>query len=94
MTRGCRSWGSLLGLLALVSAAAAAWDLTSLHCSFGTFCECDFRPDFQGEEPGAEGRRTGEPSDSGLAPGPDLEDGTEGRDPQTSRRPELEWARR
>nr|XP_008509980.1 PREDICTED: prosalusin [Equus przewalskii] len=50
VTRGCRSWGSLLGLLALVSAAAAAWDLTSLHCSFGTFCECDFRPDFQGLE--------------------------------------------
>ncbi|XP_045879283.1 prosalusin isoform X1 [Meles meles] len=49
-TRGCRPWGSLLGLLGLVSAAAAAWDLTSLHCHFGSFCECDFQPDFQGLE--------------------------------------------
>ncbi|XP_070286715.1 prosalusin isoform X3 [Myotis yumanensis] len=49
-TRGRRPWGSrLLGLLGLVSVsvAAAAWDLTSLRCSFGTFCECDFQPDFQ-----------------------------------------------
>ncbi|XP_034871641.1 prosalusin isoform X1 [Mirounga leonina] len=49
-TRGCRPWGSLLGLLGLVSAAAAAWDLTSLRCHLGTFCECDFQPDFQGLE--------------------------------------------
>ncbi|XP_030714457.1 prosalusin isoform X2 [Globicephala melas] len=48
--RGCRPGGSLLGLLGLVSAAAAAWDLTSLRCNFGAFCECDFRPDFQGLE--------------------------------------------
>ncbi|CAD7667974.1 unnamed protein product [Nyctereutes procyonoides] len=47
---GCRPWGSLLGLLGLVAAAAAAWDLTSLHCHFGAFCECDFQPDFQGLE--------------------------------------------
>ncbi|XP_011362554.1 prosalusin isoform X3 [Pteropus medius] len=47
-TRGCQPWGSLLlALLGLVSAAAIAWDLTSLRCNFGTFCECDFRPDFQ-----------------------------------------------
>lgn len=50
-TCGCSLWSSLLGLLGLVSAAAASWDLTSLRCNFGTFCECDFRPDFQGEEP-------------------------------------------
>ncbi|XP_011362552.1 prosalusin isoform X1 [Pteropus vampyrus] len=50
-TRGCQPWGSLLlALLGLVSAAAIAWDLTSLRCNFGTFCECDFRPDFQGLE--------------------------------------------
>ncbi|XP_012576830.1 PREDICTED: prosalusin isoform X3 [Condylura cristata] len=50
--RGCRPWGPLLGLLGLVSAAAtaASWDMTSLRCSFGTFCECDFRPDLQGLE--------------------------------------------
>ncbi|XP_074251473.1 prosalusin isoform X3 [Saimiri boliviensis] len=50
VTRGCRPWGSLLGLLGLVSAAAAAWDLASLRCSLATFCECDFRPDLQGLE--------------------------------------------
>ncbi|XP_073909242.1 prosalusin isoform X4 [Castor canadensis] len=49
-TRGCRPWGSLLGLLGLVSAAAAAWDLASLRCNFGSFCECDFRPDLPGLE--------------------------------------------
>ncbi|XP_069913256.1 prosalusin isoform X4 [Oryctolagus cuniculus] len=50
VTRGRRPWGSLLGLLGLVSAAAASWDLTSLRCNFGDFCECDFRPDFPGLE--------------------------------------------
>ncbi|KAL0606417.1 Torsin-2A [Plecturocebus cupreus] len=48
--RGCQPWGSLLGLLGLVSAAAAAWDLASLRCSLGAFCECDFRPDLPGLE--------------------------------------------
>ncbi|XP_028612782.1 prosalusin isoform X3 [Grammomys surdaster] len=42
---GCRPWGSILGLLGLALAAAAAWDVTSLRCSFGSFCECDFWPD-------------------------------------------------
>lgn len=46
----------------MVSAAAAAWDLTSLHCHFGTFCECDFQPDFQGEEP----QERGGPADRGA----------------------------
>lgn len=45
-TRGRRPWGSLLGLLGLVAAVAASWDLTSVRCNFYDFCECDFRPDF------------------------------------------------
>ncbi|XP_012627454.1 prosalusin isoform X2 [Microcebus murinus] len=49
-TRGCRPWGALVGLLGLVSAAAAAWDLASLRCNFGAFCECDFQPDLPGLE--------------------------------------------
>lgn len=50
--RGCRPRGSLLGLLGLLSASvvAAAWDVNSLSCHFSAFCECDFRPDFQGLE--------------------------------------------
>lgn len=62
--RGSRPGGSLLGLLGLVSAAAAAWDLTSLRCNFGAFCECDFRPDFQGEQPRAPGPER--PADRGT----------------------------
>lgn len=58
-TRGCRPWGSLPGLLALVSAAAATWDLTSLRCNFGSFCECDFRPDLPGKGPGSWGWAAG-----------------------------------
>ncbi|XP_070934470.1 prosalusin isoform X1 [Macaca nemestrina] len=50
VTRSCRPWGSLLGLFGLVSAAAAAWDLASLRCNLGAFCECDFRPDLPGLE--------------------------------------------
>ncbi|KAM9720952.1 prosalusin isoform 2-T2 [Dama dama] len=49
-TSSCRPWGSLVGLIWLVSAAAASWDLNSLRCNFGSFCECDFRPDLQGLE--------------------------------------------
>lgn len=56
---GCRPWGSILGLLglALAAATATAWDVTSLSCSFGSFCECDFWPDLPGEgwEPGWRG---------------------------------------
>ncbi|XP_056668429.1 prosalusin isoform X4 [Monodelphis domestica] len=40
----------LLCFLVLVSATAAAWGLGSLGCSFGAFCECDFRPDLRGLE--------------------------------------------
>ncbi|XP_042130793.1 prosalusin isoform X3 [Peromyscus maniculatus bairdii] len=48
--RGCRPWGSIFGLLALVLATATAWDVASLRCSFGSFCECDFWPDLPGLE--------------------------------------------
>ncbi|XP_016283547.1 prosalusin isoform X3 [Monodelphis domestica] len=44
----------LLCFLVLVSATAAAWGLGSLGCSFGAFCECDFRPDLRGEYRGLE----------------------------------------
>ncbi|XP_062938300.1 prosalusin isoform X2 [Cynocephalus volans] len=67
---GRRPWGSLLGLLGLLGlASTASWDLASLRCNFGAFCECDFRPDLPGEEPGSperRGRRTGERSEPGL----------------------------
>lgn len=43
-------WGSILGLLVLALAAAAAWDVSFLRCSLGSFCECDFWPDLPGEE--------------------------------------------
>lgn len=70
--RGCRPRGSLLGLLGLLSAsvAAAAWDVQSLSCHFGAFCECDFRPDFQGEGSPAAG--------AGVEPGEQSE-GSSGR---------------
>ncbi|XP_052038171.1 prosalusin isoform X3 [Apodemus sylvaticus] len=55
---GCRPWCSILGLLGLALAAAAAWDVASLRCSFGSFCECDFRPDLP---EGAQGLGPGEP---------------------------------
>uniref|UniRef100_A0A8C5L9B7 Torsin family 2 member A n=1 Tax=Jaculus jaculus TaxID=51337 RepID=A0A8C5L9B7_JACJA len=45
-----RPWGWFFWLLWMVSAAAAAWDLASLRCNFGSFCECDFRPDLPGLE--------------------------------------------
>ncbi|KAL1786509.1 prosalusin isoform X1 [Sigmodon hispidus] len=48
--RGCWPWGSILGLLGLVLATATAWDVASLRCSFGSFCECDFWPDLPGLE--------------------------------------------
>ena len=54
---GYRPWGSILGLLGLALAAAAAWDVASLRCTFGSFCECDFWPDLPGE--GWEPVRTG-----------------------------------
>ncbi|XP_051836008.1 prosalusin [Antechinus flavipes] len=47
------AWGRMfwcLGVLRLVSAAAATWDLSSLSCGFRAFCECDFRPDLRGLE--------------------------------------------
>lgn len=47
---GYRPWGSILGLLGLALAAAAAWDVASLRCTFGSFCECDFWPDLPGLE--------------------------------------------
>lgn len=34
--------------LALLSAAAAAWDLRVLRCSFTADCECGFGPDLRG----------------------------------------------
>lgn len=92
-TCGCSLWSSLLGLLGLVSAAAASCDLTSLRCNFGTFCECDFRPDFQGEEPREP--ELGELVDRGAlgtqgcsGAGPGGENG--GQDPQTYGRPRPE----
>uniref|UniRef100_E9QAU3 Torsin family 2, member A n=1 Tax=Mus musculus TaxID=10090 RepID=E9QAU3_MOUSE len=48
---GYRPWGSILGLLGLALAAAAAWDVASLRCTFGSFCECDFWPDLPGPSP-------------------------------------------
>ncbi|XP_032758623.1 prosalusin isoform X2 [Rattus rattus] len=47
---GCPPWGSILGLLVLALAAAAAWDVSFLRCSLGSFCECDFWPDLPGLE--------------------------------------------
>lgn len=58
---GCPPWGSILGLLGLALTAATAWDVASLRCSFGSFCECDFWPDLPGEgwEPGRRGGQLG-----------------------------------
>lgn len=70
VTRSCRPWGSLLGLFGLVSAAAAAWDLASLRCNLGAFCECDFRPDLPGEAPGSPERGAGGRGRAGSPAGP------------------------
>lgn len=47
----CRSAAVLALSLALLSAAAAAWDLwalRALRCSFTEDCECGFEPDLRG----------------------------------------------
>lgn len=44
----CRSAAVLPLSLALLSAAAAAWDLWALRCSFTEDCECGFGPDLRG----------------------------------------------
>ncbi|CAH6788929.1 Tor2a [Phodopus roborovskii] len=54
----CRPWGSILGLLGLVLATATAWDVASLRCNFGSFCECDFWPNLP---EGAQELGSGEP---------------------------------
>uniref|UniRef100_A0A8C9L158 Torsin n=1 Tax=Pavo cristatus TaxID=9049 RepID=A0A8C9L158_PAVCR len=45
-----RSTAVLALKLALLSAAAAAWDLWALRCSFTADCECGFEPDLRGLE--------------------------------------------